>query len=214
MSNYYAPPPVQEAQMAYRGPVEARPAGFAIRFAGRLIDSIAGMFVGFAGGVVGAVFVAVTRGPKALGTSRHVMQSPHALEAIGASLLLGVVGSTAYFFVSEWVGGATVGKLVLGLRVRDVELGRCTARGALIRNLAWYVDAFFFGLVAWAAMHESDTKQRLGDCWGRTVVVEASSVPGGDDVSRALSGIGAGLALWTAVAVAQQLVQLAILANP
>jgi len=122
---------------------------------------------------------------------------------------------TAYHLTSEWIGGATVGKLALGLRVRNAQLGRCTFVGALVRTLAYYLDALFFGLVAYLVMQESEMKQRLGDKWGNTVVVEASSLaPGVDDIGRVIAGIGAGASLWVAIAASQALIQAAILARP
>jgi uncharacterized RDD family membrane protein YckC len=213
LSNYTAPAEV--TQLGTPAPAHATPGGFGIRFAARLIDAGIGLVIGFTGGLVGAIVVALTRGPRALATGRNVMGSPHAIEAIAGSLLISTVGVTAYHLMSEWIGGASLGKLALGLRVRNAQLGPCTFGGALIRTLGYYIDALFFGLVAYLVMQESDTKQRLGDKWGNTVVVEASSLPqGADDVGRVIVGVCVGIALWIAVAAMQALVQAAILAQP
>jgi uncharacterized RDD family membrane protein YckC len=198
-----------------RAAAEPTTGGFGIRFAARLIDSLIGLVFGFIGGFVGAIVVALTRGPTALATGHNLLASPHALLAIGSSLLMSTVAVSAYHVTSEWIGGATIGKLVLGLRVRNTELGRCTLGGAIIRTLAYFVDALFFGLVAYLVMKESPRKQRLGDQWGKTVVVEAASLtPDADDVGRIVLGICLGAALWVVIAGSQALIQAAILAEP
>lgn len=128
---------------------------------------------------------------------------------------MSTVAVSAYHVASEWIGGATIGKLVLGLRVRNTELGRCTLGGAIIRTLGYFVDALFFGLVAYLVMKESPRKQRLGDQWGKTVVVEAPSLPpDADDVGRIVLGICLGATLWVVIAGSQALIQAAILAEP
>ena len=127
---------------------------------------------------------------------------------------MSTVAVSAYHVTSEWIGGATFGKLVLGLRVRNTELGRCTLGGAIIRTLGYFVDALFFGLVAYLVMQESPRKQRLGDQWGKTVVVEATSLPpDADDVGRIVLGICLGATLWVVIAGSQALIQAAILAE-
>lgn len=55
---------------------------------------------------------------------------------------------------------------------------RIRAGGALVRSLAYYIDGFFFGVVAYSTMSKSPLKQRLGDQWGNTAVFRAASVQG------------------------------------
>ena len=82
-------------------------------------------------------------------------------------------------------------KAILGLRVKRAEdFAPCGLLRAAGRNLAYYIDAFFFGLVAYSAMSKSRMSQRLGDQWASTVVVQASSLPPG-----AAGGLGFGLGL-------------------
>jgi len=80
----------------------------------------------------------------------------------------------AYFIVLEGAFGATVGKVVLGIRVRGLDGSRIGFGSAAIRNLARIVDAFPYFLpylVGGIAATRSETKQRFGDRWGKTVVV-------------------------------------------
>ena len=80
----------------------------------------------------------------------------------------------AYLVVLERVFGATIGKLVVGIRVRLLDGSRIAWGPALMRNLARVVDAFPYAipyLVGAIALSRSDTKQRLGDRWAKTVVI-------------------------------------------
>lgn len=77
-----------------------------------------------------------------------------------------------YYFLLEWLVRATVGKLVMGLRVAGVEGVRPDAVRIGLRTILRLVDglpAFYIvGLIAVAA---SQRRQRLGDMVARTVVV-------------------------------------------
>jgi lipoprotein-releasing system ATP-binding protein len=116
---------------------------------------------------------------------------------IGAALA-GVVGPLVYRVVAEKLAGATLGKLLLGLRVRSEALGPIGWRGALVRNVALFaIDTLFFGLIAYMAMSGSLMRQRLGDRWGHTVVVRDTSV---DDTGRS-PAVGLLLAVALCVAV-------------
>jgi uncharacterized RDD family membrane protein YckC len=80
----------------------------------------------------------------------------------------------AYFVVLEGAFGATIGKLVLGIRVRTPQGTRIGFGAAAIRNLARLVDALPYVIpyiVGAIAVSRSDTDQRLGDRWAKTVVV-------------------------------------------
>lgn len=125
------------------------------------------------------------------------LQSPQFLQLTALSMAVSIIGGSAYHVASEWLGGASVGKAILGLRVKSVSLGPCSFRGAVVRTAAYYVDGFLFGAVAFSAMCKSDLMQRLGDRWGGTVVVKASSLPAGsDNAGRLVLGCCVGLALW------------------
>jgi uncharacterized RDD family membrane protein YckC len=97
-------------------------------------------------------------------------------------LALWLVLALAYYVVFEMTIGATPGKLVLGLRVRDAAGGKCTARAALIRNLFRLVDGFPYVvpyLVGAVAIWGDDSAQsepsvsrrrRVGDRVAKTIV--------------------------------------------
>lgn len=99
--------------------------------------------------------------------------------------------------VAESIGGASMGKLVMGLRVRDLDLFAIGWGDAARRALAGAIDFAAFGVVggvlAWR------TGQRLGDRWAETLVVRSSSVVG-DELGRALGGAFAALVVAQIVA--------------
>jgi uncharacterized RDD family membrane protein YckC len=127
---------------------------------------------------------------------------PGPLLTLDDAALLGVdaaVGLTAFVLapaLSEALGGATLGKVLLGLEVVSAEddgpinLGR-----AVTRNVALVVDVLFFGLVAYSAMARSERRQRVGDAWARSWVVRRAGPPTRRAIGVALLGPGVALAL-------------------
>ena len=97
------------------------------------------------------------------------------LSLTAASLLAVLITNAAIFFIYTCVleasCGATVGKVIVGIRV--VRTGR---RGALsaaaIRNLLRFVDAIGFYVIGAIVAGCSPWRQRLGDLSAGTMVVE------------------------------------------
>ncbi len=79
-----------------------------------------------------------------------------------------------FYFVPEWLFGATVGKAIFALRVRDLSGNRCTARQVAVRTL-WRlleVNPLLLGaLPAGIAILSSSRRQRIGDWCANTIVV-------------------------------------------
>jgi uncharacterized RDD family membrane protein YckC len=188
----YAPPGTPTGAPAEMLPVTtnyADFAGFGVRAAARIIDTLFLMVPGFiAGALAGAISaIAHAASPAAAGRS-------HAAGGLSASsLLVGALATVVYHALSEGVGGASVGKLALGLRVRRSDLSQCSVGAAIGRSLAYYVDALFFGMVAYGSMSKSLKQQRLGDKWAHTVVVKNASLPAGAPAAN----VGLGIALGT-----------------
>jgi uncharacterized RDD family membrane protein YckC len=132
------------------------------RFAAALVDTLIG-FVGF-GFAVAAVTGGITSTPEGVS---FILEGGPALALF--ALWLG------YHVVTEATLGATVGKLVVGLRVRTADGGRIGWGAALVRNLLRVVDvcgAAVGAILIW----NSRSRQRLGDRLSGTVVVR--SAPG------------------------------------
>ncbi len=92
----------------------------------------------------------------------------------GWAFVIPLLITLAYFILLEGLFGATVGKLVLGIRVRRPDGSRIGFGAATVRNLARIVDAFPYVipyLVGGIAVIRSEIDQRFGDRWGKTVVI-------------------------------------------
>ena len=81
-----------------------------------------------------------------------------------------------FYFVPEWMFGATIGKAVFALRVRDLSGKRCTARQIAVRTV-WRlleVNPLLLGAVpAGIAILSSSRGQRIGDWFANTAVVRS-----------------------------------------
>jgi uncharacterized RDD family membrane protein YckC len=110
----------------------------------------------------------------------------------GVDFVIPLLIAIAYFVLLEGLAGATIGKVVVGIRVRRLDGSRISLGPAAVRNLARVVDAFPYVipyLLGGIVVTRSDTKQRLGDRWAKTVVIlvgtDAKSVTPVDDSSAA-----------------------------
>jgi len=92
----------------------------------------------------------------------------------GGPALVNMVIDFAYFIVLEAQFGATVGKMVTGIKVVNADGSRLTWGGSVARNLMRLVDGFPYVipyLLGAIVMWSSADKQRLGDKVAGTVVV-------------------------------------------
>lgn len=89
----------------------------------------------------------------------------------GPALLLFLI-AIAYYIVMEAQKGATIGKLILGLRVVMEDGSAIDWRASVVRNLLRIIDGLFIYLVGAILVWTSDKKQRLGDRLANTIVVK------------------------------------------
>ncbi len=196
-ANPYAPPaaPVApqalDAQASVAGLVYV---GFAVRGMAQILDWVIGIVLAMAAGMVSGVVIGVLAAMGVFGPDWATKIG----ETTPASLALGLLGSILYHALGEGLGGATLGKVALGMRVRSEDGSPARFGGALLRSLAFIIDGLFFGLVAYGSMSKSRTQQRLGDKWGHTVVVRNDSLPA--DAAR--SNLALGLVLSCVVQMA------------
>jgi uncharacterized RDD family membrane protein YckC len=96
-----------------------------------------------------------------------------------ASVTLGIAGTlvfllitTAYYFGCESATGQTIGKRLVGIRVKSEDGTPASTRGVAIRTVLRIIDVlpllYFVGFVA--MMATGVRRQRLGDLAGRTIV--------------------------------------------
>ena len=95
----------------------------------------------------------------------------------GTPAFLGFILWFVYYVAMEGTSGATVGKMLVGIRVTTPDGGQIGWGAAVIRNLLRIIDGLFVYLVGAILVMTSSTKQRLGDRVAGTVVVRRGSVP-------------------------------------
>jgi uncharacterized RDD family membrane protein YckC len=100
--------------------------------------------------------------------------------------------------------------MILGLTVLDATGGFCKPGAALGRELAYYIDALFFGIVAYASMNKSACQQRLGDKWAHTVVVRRRSLQPAQrrSTGRFVAAVAASCLVYCALMLASLLTRL------
>ena len=148
-------------------------AGFALRAGGQIIDLIVhngiSLVVGFTMGILIAIYAIIT------GTSPYVLtaklDTPSPL-----GYILPLVGYVFYHAICEGLDGATLGKFICKVHVLKEDGTPAPMGPAFIRSIAFFIDSLFFGIVAAASMRSSELQQRLGDKWGKTVVIERSKI--------------------------------------
>ena len=94
-----------------------------------------------------------------------------------ASLLIAVTLNATISFLYAWLleaaWGATLGKAMVGIRVVGTRQGRSFSACA-VRNVLRIIDGLGFYLVGTAVAACSAARQRVGDIYARTVVIEES----------------------------------------
>ena len=98
------------------------------------------------------------------------------------AVMLGVYILYPWLMEARW--GATVGKLVVGLRVVNLDGTPVGIVGALVRSLLRLLDGMFVGVVGALAIQLSPSRQRIGDRLARTLVVHKSAVVSRSSIRR------------------------------
>ena len=151
----------------------ANGAGFGIRAAARVIDIVYGIVIGFFGGVFAGIILVLL--------DRDGLIAPGWQERLGGVDLagwgFGLLSTLFYHWLTEGMYGASLGKLVCGLRVVSEESRPIGLTQAFKRSLAFYWDSLFFGIVGYSSMKKTELNQRYGDHWAKTVVIKSSEVP-------------------------------------
>jgi uncharacterized RDD family membrane protein YckC len=150
-------------------------AGFGIRLLARLLDTVYGFLAGFFAGIcIGILLIFLQMGGVIDDSWREHSRDFSLYPSIGSAL-----GMLLYHVFTEGICGASMGKLICGLRVITTEGLPCGLNSAFKRSLLYYWDGLFFGLVGYYSMEKSNLKQRYGDAWARTIVVKSGQVPPG-----------------------------------
>jgi uncharacterized RDD family membrane protein YckC len=149
-----------------------RGATFPPRAAARLIDLILQYALGFAAGRLFFFMIFFSSG------GHPPMWVLLRLSRGRGFIYLGsFLGVFFYQVISTTICGSSLGKRLCSLQVLQDDGSRCRLRSAVIRELGYYVDALFFGLIGYSAMHSTPEQQRYGDEWANTIVCQMSDVP-------------------------------------
>ncbi len=156
------------------------------RVGARVIDLIVHYIVSFVSGFVFVVMLVVASGGKASPVMLAKLQHTGI-----ANFLFALLGSFAYHVVFTTLHGSTVGKIALSMVVVQEDGSPCKFKSALIRELGYFVDALFFGIIGYSAMKDTIEQQRHGDTWAHTIVCKRAllskeKLRGGDRFVMAL----------------------------
>jgi len=137
----------------------------------RVIDMVLHYCVSFASGISFTIFLVAASGGHVPAWVITKLKSPGL-----PGFVFGVLGSFAYHVVGVSVHGSTLGKRLLSMVVVQEDGTPCRTGSATVRELGYFVDALFFGLIGYLAMQKSLKEQRHGDEWAHTVVCKRSTV--------------------------------------
>ena len=111
-------------------------------------------------------------------------KSKNQYNVTGLPALAMLFATAAYWILTELILGATVGKLICDLRVVSIKGKKCLFWQAVKRNLLRVVDFFPFYIPGFLAAKFSPLRQRLGDQWAKTIVVNKSQRPSAEDIPQ------------------------------
>lgn len=138
--------------------------GFAPRLVAQIVDGIILLILNY---VIGASMA---------GATSFEFFGAQAYPLLGAGFLIFLV----YFVILEGMWGATVGKMVMKIKVVREDGSPCGLGPAVIRNILRIIDALpFLYIIGLIFMSRSDKKQRLGDRIAKTVVIKSGAAPVG-----------------------------------
>jgi uncharacterized RDD family membrane protein YckC len=146
-------------------PTQLQGVTFWPRVGARVIDLIVHYIVGFFSGILFVILLMIASGGH---TSPVVLAKLQHTGIMG--FVFALVGSFAYQVVFTTLHGSTVGKIALSMVVVQEDGSPCGFRSALIRELGYFVDAMFFGIIGYTAMRDDPKQQRHGDDWAHTIV--------------------------------------------
>ena len=142
------------------------------RVGARVIDLIAHYIVSFGCGVMFVILLIIASGGHA---SPIVMAK---LQHTGfVNFVFALLGSFAYHVVFTALHGSTIGKIALSMVVVQEDGSPCKFKSAVIRELGYFVDGLFFGIIGYSAMKDTVEQKRHGDDWAHTIVCKRALIP-------------------------------------
>jgi uncharacterized RDD family membrane protein YckC len=143
------------------------------RVLARLIDFVVHNIAIFLAGRLFAFILTIAAGGRPpVWVLQRILGQPHFFRYACA-----ILGLFAYNVICTSISGISFGKLLLRMQVIQDDGSPCRPKAAIIRELGYFVDMLFFGLVGYFAMREDPEQQRLGDEWADTIVCRRDQVP-------------------------------------
>jgi len=142
------------------------------RVLARIIDFLVHYIAAILAGFLFAFLLAIAAGGQPPAWVLQRVFQRHA-----ADLVAGVLGMFTYHVICTSIHGSTLGKLLLRMQVIQDDGSPCRPKSAILRELGYFVDALFFGVVGYFAMHEDPEQKRIGDGWADTIVCKRAQVP-------------------------------------
>ena len=168
------PDPTHFTLGGYTGPSRViEGVSFWPRVGARMIDVAVMTFFDFIAGAIFGVVLAIVA---------TILHQPLAVVAARyqraglAVFLFSVLAGLAYHTILDGLHGSTVGKLLLNMVVVRENGTPCDLSAALKREIAYFFDALFFGLIGYVSMKKSPEEQRYGDHWAHTIVCRRNTV--------------------------------------
>jgi uncharacterized RDD family membrane protein YckC len=170
----------------------------------RVIDFVVHYLVGFIAAWLFIFLLAVAAGGRPpIWILRRLSQMHFSV------FLAGLLGSMAYQVACASIHGSSLGKMILSLRVVQDDGSACRLKSAIIRELGYFVDALFFGIIGYAAMKGDPRQQRHGDRWAQTLVCKRARVlQSGQGAMRFVLGLLAGICADVAFLMVGMLIQI------
>jgi uncharacterized RDD family membrane protein YckC len=142
------------------------------RLLARVIDILVHYIAAILAGFLFALILAIAAGgPPPARVLQRTFQNNFAV------FVAGLLGLFAYNVICTSVHGSTLGKLLLSMQVIQDDGSPCRPKSAIIRELGYFVDAMFFGVIGYFAMRGDPEQKRHGDEWADTIVCKRAQVP-------------------------------------
>ena len=142
------------------------------RVLSRVIDFMVHYVTGILAGFLFALILTIAAGGRPPTPVLQRLFQPHYARFVAA-----ILGLFAYNVICTSISGITLGKLLLRMQVIQDDGSPCRPKSAIIRELSYFVDLLFFGLIGYFAMRDDPEQQRLGDEWAGTIVSMRTRVP-------------------------------------
>jgi uncharacterized RDD family membrane protein YckC len=165
---------LEDAQAESRNPGPKIGVGFAQRAGARLIDLLIHNLLWLLSGIASGFLIGIysTMAGIPISTLSAKLQTSTSI-----NVTLALIGYIMYHVLCEGLYGATLGKRLFNIHVLNIDGSPVSLGQAFIRSLTFYIDQLLFGMVAAINMGSSRLKQRLGDKWAHTIVIQRSSLP-------------------------------------